>query len=104
MEFTCIQCDHKFPAIQMDLDERVCNECFEKERYCMEVEFKHPTLDWGVLTDDNLRDLLKRFKTARDKRFDTSLGACPGLRIIKIEGVKGERLDIETMNELIEEL
>ena len=105
MEFTCIQCDHKFPAIQMDLDERVCNECLEKERYCMEVEFEHPTLDWGVLTDDNLRDLLKRFKTAKMKGFDTYLGSVPKMKILSVKDViTGELIHPSTINELLEEI
>ena len=87
MEFTCIQCEMKFDSIYMDLDERVCLECLEKERYCMEVEFKHPDLDYGVLTDDNLHGLLKRFKLAKIKGFDTYLGSVPNIKILSVKDV-----------------
>ena len=30
MEFTCIECEHKFHHTLMDTDERICYECLEK--------------------------------------------------------------------------
>ena len=105
MEFTCIQCDHKFPEIQMDLGERVCNECLEKERYCMEVEFEHPELDFGVLSDDNLHDLLKRFKIAKLKGFDSYLGSCPKMKILSVKDMfTGELIHPGRINEMLEEI
>ena len=105
MEFTCLQCDFKFSERQMDLGERVCNECLEKERYCMEVEFEHPELDFGVLTDDNLHDLLMRYKIAELKGFDTYLGSCPKLKILSVKDViSGELIDPNLVNEILEEL
>ena len=105
MEFTCIQCEMKFDSIYMDLDERVCLECLEKERYCMEVEFKHPDLDYGVLTDDNLHGLLKRFKLAKIKGFDTYLGSVPNIKILSVKDViTGELIHPSAINELLEEI
>jgi len=95
----------KFDSIYMDLDERVCLECLEKERYCMEVEFKHPDLDYGVLTDDNLYGLLKRFKLAKIKGFDTYLGSVPNIKILSVKDViTGELIHPNRINEILEEL
>ena len=105
MEFTCIQCEMKFDERQMDLGERVCHECLEKERYCMEVEFKHPDLDYGVLTDDNLHDLLKRFKIAKTKGFDTYLGSCHKMKILSVKDVfTGELVYPNRINQILEEV
>ena len=71
----------------------------------MEVEFKHPGLDWGVLTDDNLRDLLKRFKIAKMKGFDTYLGMCPKMKILSVKDViTGELIHPNAINEILEEI
>jgi hypothetical protein len=89
----------------MDLGERVCHECLEKERYCMEVEFEHPELDFGVLTDDNLHDLLIRYKIAKLKGFDSYLGSCPKMKILSVKDViTGELIDPNRINEILEEL
>ena len=105
MEFTCIQCEMKFESRFMDLEERVCLECLEKERYCMEVEFKHPDLDYGVLTDDNLHDLLTRFKIAKLKGFDTYLGSMPNAKILSVKDViTGELVHPNRINEILEEI
>ena len=105
MEFTCIQCEMKFESRFMDLEERACLECLEKERYCMEVEFEHPDLDFGVLTDDNLHDLLTRFKTAKLKGFDTYLGSVPKMKILSVKDViTGELIHSNRIDEILEEI
>jgi len=105
MEFTCIQCEMKFESRFMDLEERACLECLEKERYCMEVEFKHPDLDYGVLTDDNLHGLLKRFKLAKLKGFDTYLGSMPNAKILSVkDAITGELVHPNRINEILEEI
>ena len=73
--------------------------------FIMEVEFDHPELDWNVLFDDNLVDLAKRFKKAKDTGFDTTLGACPNLRIKRITD-ESTSLDISIneFNLILEEL
>ena len=105
MEFTCIQCEMKFDERYMDFDERVCHECLEKERYCMELEFENPDLDYGVLTDDNLYGLLKRFKLAKIKGFDTYLGSVPNIKILSVKDViTGELIHPNRINQILEEI
>ena len=71
----------------------------------MEVEFEHPDLDWGVLTDDNLHDLLKRFKIAKMKGFDTYLGSTPKIKIISVmDVITGELIEPNRINEILEEV
>ena len=74
-------------------------------RFIMEVEFDHPNLDWDILFDDNLVDLAKRFKEAKDTGFDTSLGACPNLKIKKItDETYSLDIPINEFNLILEEL
>ena len=103
MKFTCLQCDFKFHKSQMNLGERVCNKCLEKERYCMEVEWEDPDFDFGVLTDDNLHKLLNRYKTAKLKGFDSYLGNCPKIKILSVKDViSGELIEPSLVNQILE--
>ena len=77
----------------------------ENPRFIMEVEFDHPNLDWDILFDDNLVDLAKRFKEAKDTGFDTSLCSCPNLRIKKItDETYSLDIPINEFNLILEEL
>ncbi len=77
----------------------------ENPRFIMEVEFDHPNLDWDVLFDDNLVDLAKRFKKAKDTGFDTSLGSCPNLRVKRItDETTSLDIPINEFNLILEEL
>ena len=71
----------------------------------MELEFENPDLDYGVLTDDNLYGLLKRFKLAKIKGFDTYLGSVPNIKILSVKDViTGELIHPNRINEILEEL
>ena len=89
--FTCINCDFKFTADQMDLGERVCNECLNKQRYCMEVEFdvdpNSNRVDYNVLVDDSLEWLLRDYKEAKNKGFHSKLGPCPNIKILCVTDI-----------------
>ena len=104
MKFTCVQCDFKYNEAQMDLGERMCNECLEKEeRYVMEVEWYDPDFDFGVLTDNDLHDLLMRYKTAKLKGFDTCLGSCPRIKILSVKDViSGKLINPSLINKMLE--
>ena len=74
-------------------------------RFIMEVEFNHPELDWNILFDNNLIELAKRFKQAKDTGFDTALGACSNLRIKRITDEKTSLdISINEFNLILEEL
>jgi len=80
----CIQCDNKFSEKQYNSFMSMCNECSGKQRYSMEVEFKHPILDYGVFLSDTWDGVLKDLKEAKKNGYHPDLGACPEIRMLKI--------------------
>ena len=71
----------------------------------VEVEFDHPELDWNVLVDNDLQYLVKRVKEAQIKGFDTLIGACPNLRVLKVKDrLEGYKIPVNEFNLMLEEL
>tara|TARA_R100000808_G_scaffold18134_1_gene39831 strand:+ start:12556 stop:12882 length:327 start_codon:yes stop_codon:yes gene_type:complete len=107
--YTCINCDFPFEERQMDLGERMCNKCLEKERYCMEVEFdvdpSSDRVDYNVLVDDSLEWLLKEYNEAKTKGFHSKLGSCPKIKILSVTDVlDGIIIDPNKINSMLEEM
>tara|TARA_Y100000310_G_scaffold33278_1_gene31472 strand:- start:1947 stop:2351 length:405 start_codon:yes stop_codon:yes gene_type:complete len=83
----CSQCKERKSDKQFCKSEKTCWECLESDRYVMEVEFKHPELDYGVISDTDLKSLVKRFRKAQKTGFDTSTGSCPSIKILSVSDV-----------------
>jgi len=103
--FTCLHCDNKFTKENMRVLENLCYGCLKDERYVVEVEFDHPELDWNVLVDNDLEYLAKRVKEAQKVGFDTLIGACPNLRVLKVrDRLEGYKIPVNEFNLMLEEL
>lgn len=99
----CVQCDNKFSAQQYNSYLKMCNYCSGKQRFSMEVEFEHPTLDFGVLLSDTLTRLCLEFKEAKNEGFHPSLGACPKIKILSAkDNFTGELINPNLINKMLE--
>jgi hypothetical protein len=103
--FTCLHCEKKFSKDFIDLQENLCYSCLKDHRYIVEVEFDHPELDWNVFVDSDLEYLALRIKEAKKTGFDTLIGACPNLRVIKIKDkIEGYKIPVNEFNLMMESL
>ena len=101
----CLQCKERKNDKQFCKSEKTCWECLESDRYVMEVEFEHPELDYGVISDTDLRSLVKRLKKAQITGFDTSTGSCPNIKVLKVSDVYlGNTVEISKLDKIMEDL
>ena len=98
--FTCLHCDNKFTKEDMDVLENLCYGCLKDERYVVE-----PELDSNVFVDNDLLYLVKRVKNAQKEGFDTLIGACPNLKVLKVKDrVEGYKIPVNEFNLMMEEI
>lgn len=105
---TCVNCDNKTDSDDYNDQYSCCILCLRESRFIMEIDYSvdpnGPYMGYNVITASSLEELIIRFKKAKNTGWDSYLGSCPGMVIIKVMDVIEEKeIILPLIEKLIEE-